>query len=172
MFSALIHDLKAHELEPAKPCPETKLLAEVNKYLEWVGQSNPYEKIYIRVKSNRSVAAVLALLVIWHVPRIQYVKNVACLTGRKLVDHIDGMSFGVGILTILRQFDDGILLLFIEYLAQFVVSNAEHALGYVKSNMYCEMRMMNDVRRVLYFQRQKGIDDRREHNRTFSLRIH
>lgn len=74
------------------------------------------------------MATILALLVISHVPRIQYMKNVACLTGRKLVDHIDGASFVVGIATILKQYDDGILLLFIEYLAQFIVSNSEHAL--------------------------------------------
>lgn len=100
----------------------------MNKYLEWVGICNPYEKIYIRTKSNRGVATILALLVISQVPRIQYIKNVACLTGRKLVDHIDGASIVVGIVTILKQYGDGILMLFIDYLAQFIVSNSEQAL--------------------------------------------
>lgn len=141
----MIHDLKAHTLEPTKPCPDTRLLGEVNKYLEWVGICNPYEKIYIRTKGNRSVATILALLVISHVPRMQYVKNVACLTGRKLVDHIDGASTVVGIVTILKQYDYGTLLLFIDYLAQFIVSNSEHALRYSSvfvcrfffSNIFC-----------------------------------
>lgn len=57
-------------------------------------------------------------------------KNVACLTGRKLVDHIDGASIVVGIVTILKQYEDSILLLFIDYLAQFIVSNSEQALRY------------------------------------------
>lgn len=120
--------MKAHTLEPLRPCPDTKLLVEVNKYLEWVGISNPYEKIYIRTKSTRSVASILALLIISHVPRIQYMKNVACLAGRKLVDHVDGTSIAVGIFTILHQFNSA--LPFIEYLAQFVVSNSEQALRY------------------------------------------
>lgn len=115
-------------MEPTKPCPDTKLLGEVNKYLEWAGITNPYEKVYVRVKNNRSVTIVLALLIISHVPRIQYIKNVACLTGRKLVDHIDGASIVVGIVTVLKQYGDAIILLFIEYLAQFIVSNSEHAL--------------------------------------------
>lgn len=105
-----------------------ELLSELNKYLEWAGIYDPYEKIYVETKNYRNVSVALFLLTISHLPKLIYVKNMSTLIGKKLAEHIDGTAFVVGIMTILKQYHSDILQLFIDYLAQYVNSMAEYTL--------------------------------------------
>lgn len=119
--------MKSHQLNPEEPGPSTDLLCEVNKYLEWAGIYNPYEKVYIKTKNLQNFALFLFLFVIAHTPKLQYIKNTCTLVGRKS-EQIDGAAFVIGIVTVLKQFHNDILQLFIEYLGQFVVSAADNNL--------------------------------------------
>lgn len=129
--SALLVDLKAHELDAKNPCPNNELLAEVNKYLEWTGIYNPYEKIYVETQHFRDIATAMVLLTISQLSKLNYVKNISTLMGKKLSEHIDGISFVVGILTVLRQFHVEVLRIFIDEMSQYVVSMADYTLPYV-----------------------------------------
>lgn len=124
----MLLELKAHELDPQNPAPGVDLLVEVNKYLEWAGIYNPYEKVYIETNTFRSISASLALLTIAQLPKWNYVKNVANLMGRKAAEHIDSVSFVVGILTVLRQFHVEVIHMYIDQMAQYVISMADHSL--------------------------------------------
>lgn len=128
VFSALLLELKLHELDPQKAAPDVELLSELNKYLEWAGIYDPYEKIYVETKNYRNVSVALFLLTISHLPKLIYVKNMSTLIGKKLAEHIDGTAFVVGTMTILKQYHSDILQLFIDYLAQYVNSMAEYTL--------------------------------------------
>lgn len=126
--SALLLELKAHELDPQKPAPGVDLLVEVNKYLEWAGIYNPYEKVYIETNKFRSISASLTLLTISQLSKWNYVKNVSSLIGRKSTEHIDGISFMIGILTVLRQFHVEVIQMYIDQMAQYVISMADYSL--------------------------------------------
>lgn len=112
------------------PCPSTELLSEVNKYLEWIGIYNPYEKIYIQTKNFKIFSTFLFLLFIAHLSKFQYVKNISSLTGRKLTEHMDGTSFVVGIMSIFKQLHSKILQQFINQMGQFIVTISEQNLRY------------------------------------------
>lgn len=121
-------ELKQHELHPQKPYPSTELLYEVNEYLEWAGIFNPFEKIYTETKPLKNCAAALFLLVISHLSKLNYVKNISTLIGKKPVEHVDGASFVVGVLTVLRQFQPEITIMFVEHAARYIVSIADYNL--------------------------------------------
>lgn len=127
-YSALLLELKNHELDPNNPCPDVELLSEVNKYLEWAGIYNPYEKIYIEAKNFRNISSAMTLLTISQLSKLNHVKNISTLMGKKLAEHIDGISFVVGILTVLKQYHVELLHLFIDQMAQYVISMADYNL--------------------------------------------
>lgn len=124
----MLLELKNHELDAKNPCPDVELLAEVNSYLEWAGIYNPYEKVYIDTKTFRSISSAMTLLTLSQLSKLNYVKHISTMMGKKLSEHIDGMSFIVGILTVLRQYHIELLHLFIDQLAQYVISMAEYNL--------------------------------------------
>lgn len=123
-FRALIFEIKSVQLDATHPPPSTELICQVNKYLEWAGIYNPYEKVYVTTKNTSNFALFLFLFVAGHVPKLQHVRNISSLTGRK-GEQIDGAAFAIGIMTVLKQFHIDILQLFIEYTSQYVVSFAE-----------------------------------------------
>lgn len=121
-------ELKAHELDPKNPAPGIDLLVEVNTYLEWAGIYNPYEKVYIETNTFRSISASLTLLTISQLSKWNYVKNVSTLIGKKMTEHIDGISFVIGILTVLRQFHVEVIQMYIDQMAQYIISMADYSL--------------------------------------------
>lgn len=121
-------ELKDHELDSEKTYPNTELLYELNKYLEWSGIYNPYEKIYIETKFLKNCAVAIFLLTLSHLSKLVYVKNISTLIGKKPVDHIDGTSFIVGVLTVLKQFHSDVTHSFIEHIARYTTAIADYNL--------------------------------------------
>uniref|UniRef100_A0A1B0GJP1 WASH complex subunit 5 n=2 Tax=Lutzomyia longipalpis TaxID=7200 RepID=A0A1B0GJP1_LUTLO len=121
MNDALLMDIRAHEIDPEKPYPSTELLSELNKYLEAAGIYNPLSKIY----NSSFFAQFLFLLVIAHLGKLQFVKNLATLIAKKQSEQIDGAPFVTGLATILRQFHPKITDMFIQYVSQYIVSFIE-----------------------------------------------
>lgn len=126
--SSLLLELKYHELDSQKPYPDAELLYELDKYLGWTGIYNPFEKIYVDAKPMKNCAATLFILTLSHLAKLNYVKCVSTLTGKKPIEHVDGVSFVVGVLTLLRQFHSDIMLLFIEHAARYIASVADYNL--------------------------------------------
>jgi WASH complex subunit strumpellin len=124
---ALIAEFKAHHLDPSTTptTPKPELLAEVNKYLEAAGLHNPYHKIYITVRNSHYIPLFFFLFVVSHLPKMQFVKNVGTLLPKKSGE-FDNHPMVVGVLTILRQFHNDVLLLFLDYLAQYAMSCIVH----------------------------------------------
>ncbi|GAB0089628.1 hypothetical protein DMENIID0001_042040 [Sergentomyia squamirostris] len=118
-------EIKAHEIDQERSYPSAELLSELNKYLEAAGIYNPLDKIYVITKNSTLFAQFLFLLVIAHLPKFQFIKNLATLVAKKQSDQIDGAPFVAGIVTILRQFHPKITDLFLQYLCQYIVSFIE-----------------------------------------------
>lgn len=146
-------ELKSHELDPEKPCPNVELLWKVNKYLEWAGLYNPYEKVYIDTKHFRNMATAMLLLTISQVPKLTYMKNLSTLIGKKLAEHIDGISFVVGVMTVLKQYHVEIMDIFIDEMAQYVISMADYSFPYVKHSYKFHMYFLFSI---FFFQIEKG----------------
>lgn len=126
--SALLLELKAHELDAQNPAPGVDLLVEVNKYLEWAGIYDPYEKVYIETNTFRSISASMTWLTISQLSKFTLVKSVSNLIGKKATEHIDCISFAIGILTVLRQFHVEVIHMYIDQMAQYVLSMADYSL--------------------------------------------
>ncbi|XP_058458718.1 WASH complex subunit 5 [Malaya genurostris] len=119
---AILLDVKRHSLDDAKPLPSSDLVFELNKYLECAGLYDPHRKIYTTRRCPQYLSLLAFLFVIAHLPRFQYMKNVNSLIAKKKNDPIDGFPVVVGLLAIFRQFQDGELNLFIQYICQYVMS--------------------------------------------------
>ncbi|XP_059615254.1 WASH complex subunit 5 [Phlebotomus argentipes] len=137
MNDALLTEIRAHEIDPERPYPSAELLSELNKYLEAAGICNPLDKIYVITKNSAHFAQFLFLLVISHLAKMQFVKNLATLMAKKQSEQIDGAPFITGIVTILRQFHPKITDLFLQYLCQYIVSYIEAGIK-VKSEFSSE----------------------------------
>lgn len=122
--------MKAHELDPSNPCPSIELLTEFNKYLEWAGIYNPYEKNYLETPTFRTISALMTLLTISQLLKLNYLKTheIDSMVGKKVADHIDGVSYVIGLLTILRQYHTEVIQMFIDQMSQYVISMAEYNL--------------------------------------------
>lgn len=119
---AILMDVKRHTLDESKPLPSSELLFELNRYLECAGLYNPYKKKYIDTKNPRFLPLLAFLFLIVHLPRFQYMKNVDSLIAKKKNDAIDGFSIVIGLLTLIRQFQEHEMDLFIQYTCQYVMS--------------------------------------------------
>lgn len=121
-------DLKAHELDAEKPCPSVETLWKLNMYLEWAGIYNPYEKVYIETKHFRNMATAMVMLTISHITKLNYMKQISTMIGKKSAEHIDGVSFVVGVITVLRQYHVELIEIFIDEMAQYVISMADYSI--------------------------------------------
>lgn len=122
--------MRSHELDPANPCPSIELLTEFNKYLEWAGIYDPYAKIYLETTTFRTISALMTLLTISQLSKLNYLKthDIDSMIGKKAADHIDGVSYIIGLLTVLRQYHTEVIQMFIDQMSQYVISMAEYHL--------------------------------------------
>lgn len=127
-FSSVLHQLRSHELDCQKSHPGEDLLFELNKYLEWAGIYNPYEKIYVETKSLKYVGTALFMLTNSNLSKLIYVRHISTLMGKRPSDHIDGTCFVIGVMTVLKQFHPDIICTFMSQFAQFVTSMSEYNL--------------------------------------------
>lgn len=153
-----MYEFKVHELDSRKRCPDNELLADLNKYLEWVGIYNPFEKIYIETKNLRNIATAIFMLSISHLSKLFYAKHISTLIGKKLSESIDGTSFVVGVVTVLKQFHIDIMHTFIGHFAQYVVSMANYNLQYVRIDQsYSQLKCVEFFMFSFRFQFEEGI---------------
>lgn len=83
---------------------------------------DPYQKVYTEGKRSLYTSPFLVLLVAAHVTRWNHVKDISSLSPRKIYDPVDGCSFTVGIITVLKQFDEEILQAFFEQLTNLAIT--------------------------------------------------
>ncbi|XP_023238570.1 WASH complex subunit 5-like, partial [Centruroides sculpturatus] len=131
MNDSLLADIEAHYKDPSKPYPNDNnpLMYELSNYLEWTGISNPLAKIYITTGPLPHIPLFLFLFTIFHLSKLNYVKNIDGLISKKTIEPIDGIPFVIGTLTLLRQFHQEKTGQFLAYLGQYIRSNVESVIG-------------------------------------------
>lgn len=149
IYSALLYELKYHELDNSKPRPSAQLLLEVNKQLEMVGLYAPLEKVYIKMlKCSNEFLNFIVIFTLTHLRNFAFGKNLLKFNKnnsiyapaitkhrRVLLDaihssrFIDGHVFLLGIITLLRQFyENNYLLEFIDLFASCLFEMLEFCL--------------------------------------------
>ncbi|XP_067001738.2 WASH complex subunit 5 [Anabrus simplex] len=131
MNEALLSEIESHYKDPSRPYPkeDNPLMYELSTYLDWAGISNPYAKIYITTKNLQHFSLLTFLFVISQLSKLQYVKNMGTLMSKKSQEPLDGVSFIVGIQTLLRQFHPEIRDTFLAYMAQYIKSHMEASMS-------------------------------------------
>lgn len=119
-----------HDADGAGNKPSTEMLCELNRYLECVGIYNPYHKIYVTTTKSQSLYCVVFLfvIVVQSLGRMRHPKMVRWPNGTGEDEDIDGVTFVVGVTTIMRQFHRDIVHLFIEYMSQYIVTYVNYNL--------------------------------------------
>lgn len=149
LSSALLFELKSHELDKQKPKPSPQLLLDVNKYLEIVGQYNPLEKVYVKMSKNSDdFLSFVVIFTLQHLSRLAFGKNLmkynkstgvhgaAIAKQRKILldlisssRYIDGHVFFLGLITLLRQFyENNYMMEFVRVLGSCLLEMMEYNL--------------------------------------------
>jgi len=120
---AVLKDIQQHYLNPEdKPYPdeENPLLSELSQYVENIGISDPFSKIYITTAPLENLACYLFLFVVSQIGKFGYNEQLSILLHRKDKRAYDGAPFVVGIVTLLKQFHSSTTGKFLAYLGQYI----------------------------------------------------
>ena len=123
--TALLNDIRAHYHDPEKnPLPgadgDKPILAELTRFVESAGGSDPLSKIYITSEPLAGLAPTLLLFVISYAPKFVYDKNFGTLMRAKDKYPVDSAPLVVGLVTILKQFHPSVSRQFLAYSGQYV----------------------------------------------------
>ncbi len=99
---------------------EAPILAEVSKYLDWAGISQPFSKIFITSEPLDQFPLIIALMVLSQLPKFVWGPRMSSFVSKDKKDFLDGPPFVVGIITVLKQFHSSHSLTFLGYLAQYI----------------------------------------------------
>ncbi|XP_034105437.1 WASH complex subunit homolog 5 [Drosophila albomicans] len=101
------------------------MLTELQEILQYTGNYEPLEQIFLTTKNTHNMSLFLFLFSIAHVGRLQHSKNTGSLLPKSSKDAIDCVPLIMGLLTILQQFHKNVKMLYISYMCQYVVTVAE-----------------------------------------------
>ncbi|EDW17091.1 uncharacterized protein Dmoj_GI16698 [Drosophila mojavensis] len=101
------------------------MLTELQEILQYTGNYDPLEQIFMTPKNSHNMSLFLFLFTIAHVGRLQHSANTDCLLPKSAKDVIDCVPLILGLLTVLQQFHKNVKTLYISYLCQYVVTVAE-----------------------------------------------
>lgn len=144
--SALMFELKAHEIEKSEPKPIPQLLFDLNKYLIVVGQYSPLEKVYVKMTRNTNeFVTFIVIFTLTHLNRLAFGKNLLkynkpsgvygpaiAKQQKTLFDSInsnrfiDGHVFLLGLMTLMRQYhENNYLIEYVQTLASCILEMME-----------------------------------------------
>ncbi|XP_064546230.1 WASH complex subunit homolog 5 [Drosophila montana] len=101
------------------------MLTELQEILQYTGNYEPLEQIFVTTKNTHNMSLLLFLFSIAHVGRLQHSTNTDCLLPKSAKDVIDCVPLIMGLLTVLQQFHKNVKMLYISYMCQYVVTMAE-----------------------------------------------
>lgn len=101
------------------------MLTELREILQYTGNYEPLEQIFVTTKNTHNMSLFLFLFSIAHVGRLQHSTNTDCLLPKSAKDVIDCVPLITGLLTVLQQFHKNVKMLYISYMCQYVVTVAE-----------------------------------------------
>jgi len=119
----LINDIQAHYKSPeTKPYPDddNPVLAELSKYLETSGFSDPITKIYVTASPLDRFPIFVFLFIISQAPRFAYDYHLGILMTRNKKSSIDSTALVVGTITFLKQFHSIYAQQIVAYLGQYL----------------------------------------------------
>jgi WASH complex subunit strumpellin len=120
---SLVADVQAHYLSPdSKPYPDddNPLLAELSRYLENAGISDPLTKIYITAEPIEHFPTLAFLFVLHTLPRFTYHAQLSTMVTHGKSVPLDWAAFVSGVITLLKQFHSMHTLQFLAHLCQYV----------------------------------------------------
>lgn len=111
----------------SKLCDEqgVGMLTELQEILQYTGNYDPLEQIFVTTKNTHNMSLFLFLFTIAHVGRLQHSSNTDSLLPKSFKDSIDCVPLIMGLLTVLQQFHRNVKMLYISYMSQYVVTVAE-----------------------------------------------
>jgi len=121
MNRALIGDIKAHYTRPeSKAYPGNAVLADLTKYLDTTGMTDPTTKIYITTEPLDGLPVLMFLFVLSQISRFDWSEELSTLVCLEKNVALDGAPFVLGVVTIMKQFHSSHTYTFLAYLGQYV----------------------------------------------------
>lgn len=122
---ALISDVRQHYANPTKPYPgagdeDNPVLSDLSRYLDWAGISHPFSKIYTTSEPLDHFPLLMFILVISQMSKFVYDPRLCSLVSKEKKEALDGPSFVVGVITVLKQFHSSHTTTFLAYLGQYI----------------------------------------------------
>ncbi|RHY04419.1 hypothetical protein DYB25_010693 [Aphanomyces astaci] len=123
---SVLNDLRAH-FRSNSAVPPAAVLVELNKYLETMGATDPYSKIFITMNEPLDkLSALFLLFVLAYMPKLQYDDQCGALK-RVGTNPVDGAPLILGLSTIFKQFHPSYTEQFVSYVGQYVRSTISEA---------------------------------------------
>ncbi|XP_052274369.1 WASH complex subunit 5-like isoform X2 [Dreissena polymorpha] len=154
MNTALLADIEVHYSDPTKPYPkeENPLMYEIAGYLEASGFHDPLMKIYITTPPLPNFPLFIFLLVISHISKLTYSKQINGLVCKKPADPLDAPPFVIGCITLLKQFHVDNTEKFLAYMGQYVRSFVDAMPGTKTVDMPQEiLNLLVYIEEFIYF---------------------
>lgn len=120
--TAMIKEVKTHEVTPDKPYPDTQendIIAELTSYLNNTGQNDPLSQIYMIPNQSEGIECILFFITIGYIQKVRIDEKLDMLTTRRSKG-IDPAPFTVGICTLLKQHHSGYTQRYLALLGQWV----------------------------------------------------
>ncbi|CAG9860794.1 unnamed protein product [Phyllotreta striolata] len=113
------------DLRNDKYNPSENLLYTLSNYFDYAGLNQTFNKIYTTSKNNLDHSITVFLFVISHLNKLFMPQNSESLSKRSQ-DQIDGISFSLGVHTILKQYHLNLNKSFIQYISNYVLQLTKH----------------------------------------------
>ncbi|VEN49154.1 unnamed protein product [Callosobruchus maculatus] len=110
---ALLMDMKNKNYEPNE-----ELLSEFSGFFNYAGLNRHSDKVYISAKSKPEYGITMFIFVIAHYSRLFFPQN-AESQQRRINDQIDGITFTMGVHTVINQFSRSVNRGFVKYISNY-----------------------------------------------------
>jgi len=124
MNRALLENLKECYRNPEKkfPSQENPIFSSLSPYLNNVGLSDPLTQIYITAESIEYIPALIFLVILHQIPKLQFNVYQGVIPRSKKED-IDTTAFVVGLISFLNQFHQSNTKKLLSMIGQFIRIN-------------------------------------------------
>ncbi|KAI4470697.1 wash complex subunit 5 [Holotrichia oblita] len=110
-----------------EPKPTEEFLRKLSQFFDYAGMNNPFNKIYITVRTKDEYAVVLFMFTISHLLRIYMFSSGTAI--KRNLEQWDGIPFIIGVHTLIKQFHININNAFIELMSKYALQLASQTAG-------------------------------------------
>lgn len=110
-----------------EPKPTDDFLQKLSQFFDYAGMNNPFNKIYVTVRTKDEYAVVLFLFTISHLLRIYMFTSGTGV--KRALEQWDGIPFIIGLHTLIKQFHINVNNSYIELMSKYVLQLASQTAG-------------------------------------------